>query len=65
MGIIAYRETIRWRVPTNKYRTVWNVNNVPTLVRFGFVDGEVRETGRLLEGEILQEKRLRQLLSNK
>lgn len=55
----------RWRKPENKYRKVWNVNNVPTIVRYSFVDGEVKETGRLLEGELLQEKKLRALISNK
>lgn len=55
----------RWRKPENKYRKIWNVNNVPTIVRYSFVDGEVKETGRLLEGELLQEKRLSALISNK
>ncbi|KAK1638474.1 hypothetical protein BDP81DRAFT_371946 [Colletotrichum phormii] len=52
-----------WRVPTNVFRTKWNVNNVPTIVRYELSDGEVKETARLVEGEILDEKRLRLLIS--
>ncbi|OLN97158.1 Thioredoxin domain-containing protein C21C3.12c [Colletotrichum chlorophyti] len=54
-----------WKVPTNVYRTKWNINNVPTLVRYERVDGEVRETGRLVEGEILDEQRLKEFVGQK
>ncbi|KAH6674796.1 thioredoxin-like protein [Halenospora varia] len=47
-----------WKDPKNIYRINWNVHNVPTLVRYQRVDGEVRETGRLVEDEILNEKKL-------
>lgn len=52
----------RWRVQTNVYRTVWNVHNVPTLVRYENVGGEVKETGRLVEGEILDDTKLQKLI---
>jgi thiol-disulfide isomerase/thioredoxin len=48
----------RWRDLSNVYRTKWNVNNVPTLVRFENVNGTVNETGRLVEGDILDRKKL-------
>ncbi|KAL4995338.1 hypothetical protein BDV10DRAFT_174944 [Aspergillus recurvatus] len=47
-----------WKDLSNVYRTRWNVNNVPTLVRFENVNGTVKETGRLVEGEILDRKKL-------
>ncbi|KAL4974636.1 hypothetical protein BDW66DRAFT_139296 [Aspergillus desertorum] len=47
-----------WRDLSNVYRTKWSVNNVPTLVRFENVAGTVKETGRLVEGEILDRKKL-------
>ncbi|CBF78296.1 hypothetical protein AN8630.2 [Aspergillus nidulans FGSC A4] len=47
-----------WRDLSNVYRTKWNVNNVPTLVRFENVNGTVNETGRLVEGDILDRKKL-------
>ena len=36
---------------------------MPTLVRYQRVDGEVIETGRLIEAEILDEKKLKDLIS--
>ncbi|GIZ46070.1 hypothetical protein CKM354_000920900 [Cercospora kikuchii] len=51
-----------WRVQSNVFRTVWNVHNVPTLVRYENVGGEVKETGRLVEGEILDDTKLQKLL---
>lgn len=55
----------RWRNKQNFARVDWNVQSVPTLVRFEDVDGKVRETGRLVEGEILDEKKLKGLLSGR
>ncbi|KAJ5901477.1 thioredoxin reductase [Penicillium taxi] len=52
----------RWRVSTNVYRTKWNVHNVPTLVRYQRIDGQVKETGRLVEREILDSKKLKDLI---
>ncbi|KAL6231595.1 hypothetical protein BDW75DRAFT_219813 [Aspergillus navahoensis] len=51
-----------WKDLSNVYRTTWNVNNVPTLVRFENVNGTVKETGRLIEGEILDRRRLSELV---
>lgn len=44
------------------YRTKWKVNAVPALVRYQRVDGEVKETGRLLEGELLDQKKVAELI---
>lgn len=53
----------RWRDPENIYRTKWNVNSVPTLVRYERVDGKVKEVARLEESEILDSKRLHNLIN--
>jgi hypothetical protein len=42
----------------NVYRKVWGINAVPTLVRYQRVDGIVTATGRLVEGEIMDENKL-------
>jgi hypothetical protein len=55
--------SLRWRDPTNVYRTNWNVHNVPALVRFELVDGEVSATGKLIEGEILDKAKLSAFLA--
>lgn len=52
----------RWKDSKNLFRTNWNVNNVPALVRFEKTGDSVKEVGRLIEGEILDEERLQQLL---
>lgn len=53
----------RWRDLSNTHRTKWNVNAVPTLVRYQWVDGQVKETGRLIEGELLDQKKLKDFIS--
>lgn len=53
----------RWKEPTNVYRRVWNVNNVPALVRYQRINGEVAESGRLIEGEILDQAKLQSFIS--
>jgi hypothetical protein len=55
----------RWKDLSNVYRTKWNVNNVPTLVRFENVNGTVKETGRLVEGDILDRKKLGEFVFKK
>lgn len=55
----------RWKDLSNVHRTKWNVNAVPTLVRYQRVGGEVRETGRLVEGELLDQKKLNELMGGK
>lgn len=62
MAFVEVGQRPEWRVQTNVYRTVWNVHNVPTLVRYENVGGEVNETGRLVEGEILDDTKLQKLL---
>ncbi|OKL55428.1 hypothetical protein UA08_09309 [Talaromyces atroroseus] len=47
-----------WRDPSNIYRTKWNVNSVPTLARYERISGKPQEVARLVEGEILDLKRL-------
>ncbi|TDZ22284.1 Thioredoxin domain-containing protein [Colletotrichum orbiculare MAFF 240422] len=63
MAFVEVGQRPEWKVPTNVYRTTWNINNVPTLVRFERAGGVTKETGRLVEGEILDAKRLNDLVS--
>ncbi|KAB8292885.1 hypothetical protein EYC80_007251 [Monilinia laxa] len=62
VGFVEVGQRPEWRVPSNVFRTTWNVHNVPTLVRYERVDGEVKETGRLVENEILSQKTLNGLV---
>jgi hypothetical protein len=55
----------RWRDLSNAFRTKWNLNAVPSLVRFEAVDGVVTEVGRLVEGEILDRVRLGKFISGR
>lgn len=64
--IIAKHQLIsvsRWKDLKNIYRTQWKVNNVPALVRYQRVNGEVSETGRLIEAEILDKAKLQAFLA--
>ncbi|OHW92574.1 DUF953 domain-containing protein [Colletotrichum incanum] len=63
MAFVEVGQRPEWKISTNVFRTKWNVHNVPTIVRYQRLDGEVRETGRLVEDEILDEKRLKDLIS--
>jgi gentisate 1,2-dioxygenase len=53
----------RWKDIKNIYRTQWKVNNVPALVRYQRVNGEVSETGRVIEAEILDKAKLQAFLT--
>lgn len=52
---LMWNDGIRWKAP-NVYREKWNVNGIPMLVKFEYVDGVVSETGRLDEDGIMDEK---------
>ncbi|KAF1938026.1 hypothetical protein EJ02DRAFT_38315 [Clathrospora elynae] len=48
----------------SRFRIDWNIRNLPTLSRYErSSDGKVKEVGRLVEGELLDEKRTRDLTS--
>lgn len=55
----------RWKDLSNVYRTKWNVNAVPSLVRYELVDGSVKETGRLVEAQILDRGRLSKFVGDR
>ncbi|WVR07957.1 hypothetical protein IAU60_005000 [Kwoniella sp. DSM 27419] len=58
-GIIYWVGTVaEWRTPKNKARVDWNVNSVPTILRIE----NGKETGRLVESEIMDKQRLADLL---
>ena len=52
----------RWREAKNVFRTKWNVHNVPALVKYERVGNQVKEVGRLIEGEILDSSKLQKLV---
>ncbi|KAH9863989.1 hypothetical protein J1614_009922, partial [Plenodomus biglobosus] len=52
-----------YKSPTNTHRTAWQINAIPCVVRYERVDGVVREVGRLVEGEVLEEEALRALVA--
>ena len=52
----------RYKSPDNIYRTKWNINSIPTLVRYERIYNEVKETSRLVEGELLDTKRISDLI---
>ncbi|KAF9876578.1 duf953 domain protein [Colletotrichum karsti] len=63
MAFVEVGQRPEWKVPTNVYRTKWDVHNVPTIVRYQRVNGQIKETGRLVEGDILDNQRLQSLLN--
>ncbi|OQE44168.1 hypothetical protein PENCOP_c002G06740 [Penicillium coprophilum] len=58
LAIVEVGQKPEWNNPQNVYRTTWGTRNIPALVRYQQVNGEVTETGRLVEGEILNKQRL-------
>ncbi|TLD30974.1 hypothetical protein PspLS_02965 [Pyricularia sp. CBS 133598] len=63
LKIVEVGQVPEWRKPDNVYRTKWSVNSVPTLARFEQVDGDIKETGRLVEGELLDSKAFKKFVS--
>ncbi|KAF2443287.1 hypothetical protein P171DRAFT_333572, partial [Karstenula rhodostoma CBS 690.94] len=62
VGFVHVGQKPEWKDLSNVHRTKWNVNAVPTLVRYQRVGDEVKETGRLVEGELLDQKKLKELV---
>jgi hypothetical protein len=60
---VTYWIFFRWKALDNVYRKVWGVNAIPTLIRYQRVDGEVTETGRLVEAEVIDEKKFLSFVS--
>ncbi|CAG8231843.1 unnamed protein product [Penicillium salamii] len=58
LAIVEVGQKPEWANPQNVYRTTWTTRNIPALVRYQNVDGEVTETSRLVEGEILNKQKL-------
>ncbi|KAL2785458.1 hypothetical protein BJX66DRAFT_314901 [Aspergillus keveii] len=65
VAFVEIGQKLEWRDPSNAFRTKWNLNAVPSLVRFEAVDGVVTEVGRLVEGEILDRVRLGKFISGR
>ncbi|KAI0198231.1 hypothetical protein F4808DRAFT_463070 [Astrocystis sublimbata] len=62
-ALIPVGQKTEYKAATNYYRTTWRVPNVPTLIRYERKGAELVEAGRLIEGEILDEKRLGRLVN--
>ncbi|OQE26962.1 hypothetical protein PENFLA_c006G02906 [Penicillium flavigenum] len=58
LAIVEVGQKPEWNNPQNVYRTTWGTKNIPALVRYEKVNGQVTETGRLVEGEILNKQKL-------
>ncbi|CAP95998.1 hypothetical protein E8E15_007697 [Penicillium rubens] len=58
LAIVEVGQKPEWNNPQNVYRTTWATKNIPALVRYEKVNGQVTETGRLVEGEILNKQKL-------
>ncbi|KAH4188158.1 hypothetical protein HBI56_108180 [Parastagonospora nodorum] len=52
-----------WKEMDNLYRKTWGVNAIPALVRYQRINGVVKETGRLVEAEIMDEEKVLSLVS--
>ncbi|KAF1966884.1 hypothetical protein BU23DRAFT_420101, partial [Bimuria novae-zelandiae CBS 107.79] len=63
VGYVHVGQKPEWKDLTNIYRKKWNVHSVPTLIRYQRIDGEVKETGRLVEADLLDQKKLTELVS--
>ncbi|KAJ5377796.1 uncharacterized protein N7496_005205 [Penicillium cataractarum] len=63
VAIVSVGDKLKWKEPKNVYRTEWRVNNVPALVRYQRVNGEISETARLIEAEILDKAKLQTFLA--
>ncbi|KAJ5457640.1 hypothetical protein N7475_009028 [Penicillium sp. IBT 31633x] len=63
LAIVEVGQKPDWFNLQNVYRTTWSTKNIPAVVRYQQVNGEVTETGRLVEGEILNEQRLQAFLA--
>jgi len=59
-GFVIYvGQRAEWKTPENKYRLSHNIQSIPTIARLE--DG--KETGRLVENEILQPGNLEKFIS--
>ncbi|PYH93823.1 DUF953 domain protein [Aspergillus ellipticus CBS 707.79] len=58
LAVVEVGQKPEWKDPQNVYRANWGINCIPALVRYQRVSGEVVETGKLVEGEILDQERL-------
>ncbi|TIA92168.1 hypothetical protein E3P99_00760 [Wallemia hederae] len=46
--IVRVGDVAEWKSPNNVFRTQWNVNSIPTIIRYD----NGNESGRLVESEI-------------
>ncbi|KFA69513.1 hypothetical protein S40285_05684 [Stachybotrys chlorohalonatus IBT 40285] len=62
-AIVEVGQKPEWKNPKNAFRTNWNIDSVPTLARYQGAGEHAKETGRLVEGEILDGERLKTFVS--
>ncbi|GKZ51771.1 hypothetical protein AbraIFM66951_007076 [Aspergillus brasiliensis] len=65
VGVVEVGQKPEWKDPQNPYRTRWGVNCIPALVRYQRASTGVLETGRLVEGEILDQERLSEFIGSR
>ncbi|KAE8392902.1 hypothetical protein BDV23DRAFT_150156 [Aspergillus alliaceus] len=62
LAVVEVGQKPEWKDLQNVYRTTWKIPCIPALVRYERVNGETVETGKLVEGEILDEQKLREFI---
>ncbi|KAJ5217267.1 DUF953 domain protein [Penicillium chermesinum] len=64
VGLVTVGQKPEWKDPDNLYRKTWNVSGIPTLARYQRVNGEVTETGKVTEVEILDSAKFKAFLGD-
>ncbi|KAH8881695.1 thioredoxin-like protein 5 [Thozetella sp. PMI_491] len=62
-ALVRVGQKPEWKDPNNFYRTNWDVQFIPTLVRYQTVDGQVKEVARLDGDDILDENKIREWMA--
>ncbi|KNG83163.1 hypothetical protein ANOM_007932 [Aspergillus nomiae NRRL 13137] len=62
LRVVEVGQKPEWKDLQNIYRTNWKIPCIPALVRYERVNGETVETGKLVEGEILDKEKLGNLI---
>ncbi|KAF5648443.1 duf953 domain protein [Fusarium tjaetaba] len=52
-----------WKKPDNPHKLAWSISAIPTVIRFELRNGEIVETGRLVEAQVYEEGKLQSFVS--
>ncbi|KAH7414018.1 hypothetical protein DE146DRAFT_707771 [Phaeosphaeria sp. MPI-PUGE-AT-0046c] len=58
LAYVHVGQKLEWNSLENKYRKDWGISAVPTLVCFQRINNTVEATGRLVEGELIDDEKL-------